>query len=203
MSGGRAIRLLLVGGDERGHAIVSAAFPTFPVDWCPETSPDAWVTRACDLVLLRHGAHREGNGVLRDALSRSIGVPVILICDRPDPAMEADAIAIGASDVLLADQLGAPLLDRAVRYALERARAIAELRHSESRFRMLIEGSPDAILVHSRGVLLYVNPAAVTMLGYDLRLELVARPVADIVHADSLASTWVEVRNLVERGVTA
>ena len=203
MTSGHAIRLLLVGGDAKGHDVVSAAFPTSPVEWSSATEVDAWVHRACDLVLLRYGAHREGNSILRDALSRGIGAPIILICDKPDPAMEAEAIAIGASDVLLADQLSAPLLDRAARYALERSRAISELRHSESRFRMLIEGSPDAIFVHSRGVLLYVNPAAVTMLGYELRLELVARPVADIVHADSLATTWVEVRNLVERGVTA
>ncbi len=203
MTGGRAIRLLLVGGDESGHELVAAAFPTFPLEWCREPQVDAWLNRACEIVLLRHGAHRDGNGILREALSRGGAAPVILICDKPDPAMEADAIAIGASDVLLAEQLTAPLLDRAVRYALERARAIAELRHSESRFRMLIEGSPDAILVHSRGVLLYVNPAAVTMLGYDLRLELVARPVADIVDGESLATTWVEVRSLVERGVTA
>jgi PAS domain S-box-containing protein len=203
MTSGRAIRLLLVGGEASGAELVRAAFPAAPVEWSVETDVDAWVNRACDLVLLRFGAHREGNGVLREALSRGIGAPVIMICDKPDPAMEADAIAIGASDVLLADQLSTPLLDRAARYALERSRAIAELRHSESRFRMLIEGSPDAIFVHSRGVLLYVNPAAVTMLGYDLRLELVARPVADIVHADSLATTWIEVRNLVERGVTA
>ena len=203
MTSGHAIRLLLVGGDAKGHDVVSAAFPTSPVEWSSATEVDAWVHRACDLVLLRYGAHRAGNMALREALAQGLAAPVVLICDTPDRAMEADAIAIGAADVLLADQLSAPLLDRAARYALERSRAIADLRQSEARFRMLIEGSPDAIFVHSRGVLLYVNPAAVSLLGYELRLELVARPVADIVHADSLSTTWVEVRTLVERGVTA
>ncbi len=203
MNGGPAIRILLVGGDESGHARVREAFPASPVEWIADTAVAAWTTHACDLVLLRFGAHREGNTVLREAMQRGVGAPTILICDKGDAAMEAEAIAIGAADVLLADQLSAPLLDRAVRYALERSRAIAELRHSEARFRMLIEGSPDAIFVHARGIVLYVNPAAVSMLGYDLRLELVARPVADIVHADSLATTWVELRALVERGITA
>ena len=68
---------------------------------------------------------------------------------------------------------------------------------------MLTEGSPDAIFVHSRGILLYVNPSAVTMLGCESRVELVARPVADVVRSDSLTTTWAEMRELVERGRTA
>ncbi len=203
MSSSRATRLLLVGGDAAGFAHIRELLPSATVDWLEDPSPIAWAKRTCHAILLRSGPNGDANAVLRKALAHGLAVPVIVVYDKSDHAMEVEAITIGAADILLAEQLTAPLLDKTVRYATERARSLDELRRSEARFRMLIEGSPDAILVHSRGIILYVNPAAVTMLGYDSRVELVARPIADIVHAECLGGAWDEARSVVERGLTA
>ncbi len=53
---------------------------------------------------------------------------------------------------------------------------------SELRFRMLVNAAVDGIAMHRAGVVLYVNPAAVRMLGYRSAEELIGRPVQEFVH---------------------
>jgi len=56
-----------------------------------------------------------------------------------------------------------------------------ELLEKEARFRTLIDRSPDAILIHREGTLLFINPAGVAMLGYERSEELQGRRVAELV----------------------
>jgi diguanylate cyclase (GGDEF)-like protein/PAS domain S-box-containing protein len=58
------------------------------------------------------------------------------------------------------------------------------LRQSELRYRSLIDWSPDAIVVHQQGNIVYVNPAAVKMFGATSERELLGSPVVDHVHPD-------------------
>lgn len=67
----------------------------------------------------------------------------------------------------------------------ERKRAEAEIRASEERYRRLVELSPDPIAVHSLGKLVYVNQAAVHLVGATSADQLIGRPVMDIIHPDS------------------
>jgi diguanylate cyclase (GGDEF)-like protein/PAS domain S-box-containing protein len=70
--------------------------------------------------------------------------------------------------------------EEALRERLEmRQRALAE---SESRFRQLVEQSPEAIAVHRRGYLIYVNGAGVALIGADTSSALVGRRAADFLH---------------------
>jgi diguanylate cyclase (GGDEF)-like protein/PAS domain S-box-containing protein len=66
----------------------------------------------------------------------------------------------------------------------DRARAEAALRESEERYRRLVEHSPQAITVQQDGVFVYLNPAAVRLLGAESEEELLGRPVVDVVHPD-------------------
>jgi PAS domain S-box-containing protein len=61
----------------------------------------------------------------------------------------------------------------------------AALRQSEERFGTLIKWTPQAILVHRAGKIVYVNPAAVKLLGAQTAQDLVGRPSLDLVHTDS------------------
>jgi len=60
-------------------------------------------------------------------------------CQR---AVAANAVAGGAQDYLIKDDLEAGILEHAVRYALGRKRADDEVRHSEARYRSLVESLP-------------------------------------------------------------
>jgi PAS domain S-box-containing protein len=63
----------------------------------------------------------------------------------------------------------------------------ARARSMEETFRLLIETLPDCVLVHRKGVCVYVNPASVTSLGYDSAFEIVGRPILDLAYAEDRA----------------
>lgn len=65
----------------------------------------------------------------------------------------------------------------------EQALTVEAFEASERRFRLMVDSASDAIAVHRKGILLYVNPAAVRLLGCDSADEVVGRPVLDFVHA--------------------
>jgi len=67
---------------------------------------------------------------------------------------------------------------------MERGRAVGLLRQSEERYRKLVELSPDALLVHRGGEILYANPSAATLFGAADPRELLGRSPLDLVHPD-------------------
>ncbi len=71
----------------------------------------------------------------------------------------------------------------------------AEVAESEARYQQLVEHSPDAILVHREGVIVYANPAAASLLGAQGEEDLLGRSIFDF-HTD-------ETRPLVEERIRA
>ncbi|MBM2840572.1 MAG: sensor histidine kinase response regulator, partial [Bacteroidetes bacterium] len=85
----------------------------------------------------------------------------------------------------------------------ERKRAEEALRESEQRYRSLVEMSPDAIAVHSEGVFVFVNTAAVRLLGATCAKDLIGKPIMDFVHPDSREMVKERVRMIREEGTQA
>jgi two-component system, sensor histidine kinase and response regulator len=69
-------------------------------------------------------------------------VAVVALCNLSNEALAARAVAGGAQDYLVKDELEPGVLEHAVRYALARKRADDDLRHSEARYRSLVESLP-------------------------------------------------------------
>jgi PAS domain S-box-containing protein len=67
----------------------------------------------------------------------------------------------------------------------ERQRAEHELRVSEERYRTLVEGSPDAIVVLHDGTITFINHAGVTLLGAQRAEELLEHSIINFVHPNS------------------
>ncbi|MGC3956519.1 MAG: response regulator [Verrucomicrobiota bacterium] len=69
-------------------------------------------------------------------------------------------------------------------------RSESVLRESEERFRRLVEASPEAILVHRDGRLIYINNAGLTLLGAGSPQAVLGQPTLHFVHPDDHAAVW-------------
>jgi diguanylate cyclase (GGDEF)-like protein/PAS domain S-box-containing protein len=67
----------------------------------------------------------------------------------------------------------------------DKVRAERSLRTSEERYRQLVEHSPEAIIVHRDGRLLYINKTGASILGGVDADAFIGRPLASFVHPDS------------------
>jgi PAS domain S-box-containing protein len=70
------------------------------------------------------------------------------------------------------------------RILFERRRAERELKESEGRYRSLVELSPDAILVHTQGIIIFSNSAADRLFRVTTSQPLVGKRLADLAHPD-------------------
>jgi PAS domain S-box-containing protein len=70
----------------------------------------------------------------------------------------------------------------------QRKLAEESLQKSETNFRTLMERAPIATFVHNDGRYVYVNPAAVAMLGHSRADEIIGRSVFEYVHPDARES---------------
>jgi two-component system NtrC family sensor kinase len=69
-------------------------------------------------------------------------------------------------------------------------RSREQLRENEERFQTLVDRSPDAIFVHREGSIVFANPAAGAVVGYERAEELQGRKLAELVqHGDEEALT--------------
>jgi len=87
-----------------------------------------------------------------------------------------------------------------VRDITEQKHAEAALRESEERYRRLVELSPEAIVVHSEGRFVYINPAAQKLWGASTPEELIGKPILDVVHPDSRDMARRGIREIEELG---
>ncbi len=89
----------------------------------------------------------------------------------------------------LADDLGFAL------HKIETADALAE---SETRFRSLVDGAPDAIFVQIGGAFAFLNPSASTLFGASSCDALIGRSVLDFFHPDDRDAVRQRIRMLNE-----
>ncbi|MEZ0370401.1 MAG: PAS domain S-box protein [Candidatus Sericytochromatia bacterium] len=116
------------------------------------------------------------------------GLPVVALTAQAHEALGIQAIQSGAQDYLVKEHCNPDSLRRAIRAAVERKRIEVALRHSEERFRALIENSSDAIaLTDAEGNVLYLSPSSHRIEGYTPE-ELVGRNAAEHTHPDDLSA---------------
>jgi len=126
-----------------------------------------------------------------------------------DYALEATALCVGKTKVLLIElgryshaekqfliQKGRELsLDYHRLEKLEEA-----LRESEERYRRLVELSPDAMAVHSEGIVVYINTAGMKLFGATSLEEVIGKPILDFVHPDYWEIVKERVSKIYESG---
>ena len=77
------------------------------------------------------------------------------------------------------------------------------LRESEERYRLLVEASPEPIVVHSEGVIVYMNPAGAELYGAVNSEELVGRQALDFVHPDYKETARKRIKDVLQNNERA
>ncbi len=80
----------------------------------------------------------------------------------------------------------------------EKKNAEDSLRESEDRYRKIVEGASDAIIVHQSGFLMFVNPAAVKLVGAKDAQSLIGQNALHFVHPDDHAAVFERLKLLTQ-----
>ena len=127
------IKVLLVEDDEDDYIIARDLFAEirgnrFTLEWAKtfQSGLDAMLLNQHDVCLVdyRLGA-QNGVDLLRAAMEHGCQAPVILLTGIGEHQIDVEAMQAGAADYLVKSQLRPDSLERSLRYALQRKRAIA------------------------------------------------------------------------------
>ena len=180
------LRVLLVEDDEDDFLLTRALLDeisraesgqAFALDWINEFQAAAHVLdrREHDVYLIdvRLGAH-SGLELLQHAQGGKCSPPVILLTGQGDREVDVQAMRRGAADYLIKGETDAAMLDRAIRYAIERNRVCEGLRLAgmeNNRLAAAIKNLQTGVLITDANVsnprITFCNPAACAIAGYD------------------------------------
>lgn len=139
------VKVLLVEDDEDDYILVrdllsQIAPPRYALQWEPSyhAALAAIHNGGYDVCLLDYClGDRTGLELMREATEMGCKAPIIFLTRQGDYQVDLEAMRAGAAEYLIKSQINAPLLDRSIRYAIERKRAEEELRESHRRLKAL------------------------------------------------------------------
>lgn len=123
------IRVLLIDDDEDDYVLVrslvgKAEAIRIDLAWTHrfEEALSAMCRQDADVYLVDYQLGvQTGLDLLDRAIAAGCDDPVILLTGQKDPALDAAALRAGAVDFIAKQELSAPLIERSIRYAVERA----------------------------------------------------------------------------------
>jgi len=145
------------------------------VDMIPVESPS--------IILLDLGLPDSSGLSTVEAMVKAAGpIPIIVLTGLSDEQLGLDAVRLGAQDYLVKGRVDADDLDRAIRYSIQRRRAVEELRESNQRYHSLFKDNHAVMLMIDpvTGDIVDVNEAAVDFFGYT-RERFTTINVTDII----------------------
>jgi PAS domain S-box-containing protein len=117
-----------------------------------------------------------GVELIRECVDTGINKPFILLTGRGDKKIDIDATKAGAYDYLTKSELNTELLERSLRYSLQRYSAFITIAESERRYREIFTRSNDIIFVlDEQHNIVNNNPTMSNLLGFSAD-ELNGRP---------------------------
>ncbi|MFM1769266.1 MAG: hypothetical protein RJA22_1795 [Verrucomicrobiota bacterium] len=199
---GQPLRVLLVEDDEDDFILAKELFSEirghrFQLDWKSTFASglEAMVRNEHDICLSDYRlGPATGIDLLRQAIEQGCRAPIILLTGQGEREIDLEAMKAGAADYLVKSRLDAGLLERSIRYALERKRANDLAASEQARLAAFGEDiglaltrrdSLDAILQRCAGAMVqYLHAALARIWIFDpeekvLRLQASAGPIDD------------------------
>jgi DNA-binding response OmpR family regulator len=152
------VKILLVDDDEDDHFLVAEIISDikhgeYELDWARtfEEGKEKLLQADHDIYLVdyRLGA-KTGLDLLRFYKETTIIQPFIILTGKGEYQIDIDAMSLGASDYLIKGTLSPDMLERAIRYSLEKTRATRLLFEQEAKYKTLFQKSLDAIFITNR-----------------------------------------------------
>jgi diguanylate cyclase (GGDEF)-like protein/PAS domain S-box-containing protein len=149
-----------------------------------------------DLVLMDIQLKGRMDGVeAADQIRQRFGIPVIYLTANADhPTVQRAKVTEPFGYVIK------PFEERELHTTIEvglyKHQAEQSLKESEERYRLLVELSPEAIIVQSDDKIVYANPAAANLFGAASAETLLGLAVADFVHPDHYENLRAHERHL-------
>jgi len=164
--------VLLVEDDEDDYVITRALLDKArtvecTLEWASsyEEGLDAILTDVYDACLVDYRLGAASGLDLLEEVNQQGGVqaPIIILTGQGDLEVDLSAMAAGAADYLAKDEIDAPLLERSLRYAVEREQAEQRIREQAR----LLDKARDAILAYDMdGEIVYWNKGAERLTGW-------------------------------------
>ncbi len=155
---GRQIKVAIIDDDEDDFFIIadyihSIQKDKFIIDWCNnyEEAVEKINTRQYDIYFVdyRLGSHT-GLELLEKYATDEMDEPIVLLTGKGNKDIDIKAMQSGATDYLIKSELNTEKLERCIRYSLDRAGDLKELKTSENKYRDLFENSKDAVFIGNK-----------------------------------------------------
>jgi signal transduction histidine kinase len=141
------IKVLLIEDDEDDYVLIRELLSEvkdtrYIVEWVSTydraLEKMAYTENQVCLVDFRLGSH-DGLEILQGARERGSRAPVIFVTGQEDHEIDLKAMRSGATDYLVKSHLTGPLLDRSIRYAMERWQSEEALRRAYDEMELRVE----------------------------------------------------------------
>ncbi|NHC36617.1 hybrid sensor histidine kinase/response regulator [Scytonema millei] len=197
------VKVLLVDDDEDDYVLTrdwlaAAQGTTFDLDWVSsyDAAIETIAQRQHDIYLLDYRlGDRNGLELLQAAVAEGCAAPIILLTGKGDREIDIEAMKAGAADYLEKTQLSAPLLERSIRYALERQHTQQQIRAQAE----LLDVATDAIIVRSLDdKVLYWNKGAERLYGWQAQ-EAIGQNPNLLIYNESLVDQLLEIHSALKQ----
>ncbi|MEA5575854.1 response regulator [Anabaena sp. UHCC 0451] len=200
----RPIKVLLIDDDEDDYILTRDWFREFQVTGCElewvhsyELARAVIARHQHDIYLVdyRLGANN-GLELLREAVENGCNYPFILLTGQGDREIDIEAMKIGAVDYLDKNQLTAPLLERSIRYAIERKQTEQKIRQQAA----LLDVATDAIFVGDLDdQIVFWNKAAERLYGWN-KEEALTKKIRNLCPEQKLYQLSAAFKILIKNG---
>jgi diguanylate cyclase (GGDEF)-like protein/PAS domain S-box-containing protein len=149
----KQLKILLVEDDEDDFILLQDLLSDiegtqFSLEWvCDRATASKAIAKACHDIYLFDYWLGETNGLdlLREASANGCKTPIIMLTGQGEREKDLEAMQAGAADYLVKGEINSSLLERSIRYAINRAQTLEALRESEERYALAALGSHDGL----------------------------------------------------------
>jgi PAS domain S-box-containing protein len=171
----KPIKVLLIDDDEDDYFYTKDLLndlgpDRYQLSWMHdfEQSVEALGANAFDVYLVDYRlGSKTGIDFLQQARILNSGACIIMLTGQGSERIDLDAMKLGAADYLTKSGLSTALLERSIRYCLERKKNIDALRESEIKYRKIFEKTKDFIFVCTpKGQFIDFNDSAADLFSF-------------------------------------